>query len=245
MIDQPQVIVASSFQTAWINAARLLADNGWEIRNLVVQITNPRQFDREFHERFCEFAASVPVLAPKDVAYTVFPHELYRKRRTSQRLYAAYNRSGGLYDRTLSRVPNSWGTYFRRMTCYETPERVVNQLDQTIRAIRDDDRVFKGAFCIVIQVPGGETKRRRGGPCLNYIAVQRAGGSRAELGLLAVYRSHDFLVRAYGNYWGLCNLLCFLARETRSQPGPLTCVSSVAYVPGKKRKLSAFLGTLP
>ena len=80
---------------------------------------------------------------------------------------------------------------------------------------------------------------------MNYIAVQRAEGNNAELGLLAVYRSHDFLERAYGNYWGLCNLLNFMAKETKSLPGPLTCVSSAAYVPGQKRSLEQFLGTLP
>jgi len=218
------------------------------LRNLVVQITDAQQFDAALHQQVCQFATGARLLGPKDVAYTIFPHGLYRKRRTAQRLYVAYNRSGGLYERTQSRVSYSWGTYFRRMTWYETKEEVVNQLDHTIQAIRRDNgvgRVFRGAFCIVIQVPGRETKRRRGGPCLNYIAVQRAGGNQGELGLLGVYRSHDFLERAYGNYWGLCNLLGFLAKETDSRPGPLTCVSSVAYVPRSKRELSTFLGTLP
>ena len=244
MINQPALIVEDSFQTAWIEAARLLALSSWGIHNLVVQVTAPRLFDQALHDQVSQFAASVPVLGPKDVAYTIFPHVLYQKRRTPQRLYDAYNRDGGLYDRTQARV-RQWGTYFRRMTHYETAAGVVNQLDQTIAAIRSDNRVYKGAFCLVIQVPGGETKRRRGGPCLNYLAVQRGAGQNTQLGLLAVYRSHDFLERAYGNYWGLCNLLLFLAEETNSQPGPLTCVSSAAFVANKRAKLKSFLGTLP
>jgi hypothetical protein len=56
------------------------------------------------------------------------------------------------------------------------------------------------------------------------------------LGVLAVYRNHDFLQKAYGNYWALCNLLCFLAKETNTIAGPLTCVSSHAYVEGKQRR---------
>jgi hypothetical protein len=245
MINQPTVIVESSFQSAWVAAARLLAKNNWGLRNLVVQISDPRQLEPVLHEQVCQFAASAKVLGPKAVAYTIFPHNLYRKQGTAKNLFTAYNRPDGFFDHVQSMVPHQWGTYFRRMTNYKTTGDPVNQLDEIITAIRSDARVFKGAFCIVIQVPGGETKRRRGGPCLNYIAVQRAEGKSAELGLLAVYRSHDFLERAYGNYWGLCNLLNFMAKETKSQPGPLTCVSSVAYVPGQKRKLEKFLGTLP
>ena len=215
------------------------------MRNLVVQISDPRQLEPGLHDHVCRFAASAKVLGPKAVAYTIFPHNLYRTQRTATNLFKAYNRPGGLFDHVQSKVPHQWGTYFRRMTNYETAGGTVNQLDEIITAIQTDPRVFKGAFCIVIQVPGGETKRRRGGPCLNYIAVQRAEGKNAELGLLAVYRSHDFLERAYGNYWGLCNLLNFMAKETKSKPGPLTCISSVAYVPGQKRKLEQFLATLP
>jgi len=53
--------------------------------------------------------------------------------------------------------------------------------------------------------------------------------------------NHDFLERAYGNYWGLCNLLAFLAREVGGEPGPLTCMSSHAYVSGRKTALKALV----
>lgn len=245
MINQPTVIVEESFQTAWIAATRLLAENNWGMRNLVVQISDPGQLEPGLHAQVSQFATSAKVLGPKAVAYTIFPHNLYQKQGTAKKLFAAYNRPGGFFDHVQAMVPHQWGTYFRRMTNYETADGTVNQLEEILTAIQSDPRVFKGAFCMVIQVPGGETKRRRGGPCLNYVAVQRAEGKKAELGLLAIYRSHDFLERAYGNYWGLCNLLNFMAKETKSKPGPLTCISSVAYVPGQKQKLEKFLGTLP
>jgi hypothetical protein len=245
VIEQPEVIVRDSFQAAWIAAARRLQDTSWQSRNLIVQVTDPTNIDLRIHEDFCRFAEEVTVLPPKDVAYTIFPHGLYRKSKDRAALYSAYNRPGGLYQRTVHRVPGSWGTYFRRMTCYETAKGAVNQLEQVINAMLSDERVFKGAFSITIPVPGGETRRRRGGPCLNYIAVQRTEGSNTEVGLLCVYRSHDFLERAYGNYWGLCNLLGFIASETQSRPGPLTCISSLAFVPSHKTELCRFLRTLP
>ena len=96
------------------------------------------------------------------------------------------------------------------MTHYNGPDGTVNQLNNIIAAIRDRENLSKAAYTIVIQEPGGETVRPLGGPCLNYIAVQAEPGQAGQpltLGLLAVYRNHDFLERAYGNYWGLCNLL--------------------------------------
>ncbi len=54
--------------------------------------------------------------------------------------------------------------------------------------------------------------------------------SNPQLSLLCVYRNHDFLERAYGNYWGLCYLLNLIACETNMEPGTLTCISSHAYI---------------
>jgi len=185
------------------------------------------------------FAKSEGVLPPKDVAYTIFPHGLYQHRNGDE-LFTAYNKPGGFY----ARVKTGWGTYFRRMTSYKGANGRVNQLGNIIAAVRDRQNLSKAAYTIVIQHPGGETMRPLGGPCLNYIAVQAEPGEDGQpptIGLLAVYRNHDFLERAYGNYWGLCNLLMFLAKEVKGIPGPLTCVSSHAYVAGKKTALKTLV----
>lgn len=123
----------------------------------------------------------------------------------------------------------------------ENAECSMKQLAQVINAIRNRENVYRAALTIVVQHPGPETVRTRGGPCLNYLAVQTKPGPPLTLGLLAVYRNHDFLERAYGNYWGLCNLLGFLAREVNADEGPVTCVSSHAYVPTKRSDLKTFV----
>ena len=153
-------------------------------------------------------------LGPKHVAYTIFPHRLHAKCGTAAKLYNAYNRPKGLCERVVRRANNHWGTYFQRITAYPTSNGPVNQLDKIITAIRSDPNTFSAAFAMVIQKPGGETTRRLGGPCLNYVAVQLDAGPPLTLGLLCTYRNHDFLERAYGNYWGLSNLLRFMANET-------------------------------
>ena len=245
MINKPIVIHQSSFQLAWKEAATSIENNAWGINNLIVHINDPTFFDDNFHEAFSQFCASNSILGPKDVAYTIFPHKLYKTRRTADRLFRSYNRKGGLYERLRRRPRRGWGTYFHRMTNYELGGGRQNQLKNIIDAINNRLNIYKAAYTVVIQKPGSETIKPLGGPCLNYLAVQmEPRPTRALLGLLAVYRNHDFLKRAYGNYWGLCNLICFLSRETGSMPGPLTCVSSRAYVDRKKNRLSDFLGSI-
>lgn len=245
MIDNPQTVVRPSFQDGWAAGARILRDNHWDVRNLVVQIEKPCLIDAAVHQQLCDFSENIGILGPKHVAYTIFPHGLRRKDQQAEKLYHAYNRKRGLYERLVRRSANPWGTYFRRMTHYESPSGPVNQLKNILDAVQSDAMTYTGAFSMIIQEPGGEMMRRRGGPCLNYVAVQRERGDPSVLGLLCVYRSHDFLERAYGNYWGLCNLLAFMAEETDSQPGPLTCVASRAFVSAHKMKLRELLDTLP
>jgi len=225
LIGEPTVITGGSFQDVWKLAVQALGDNSWSLRNLIVHIANTTALDGKFHNAICAYARRNHILPPKDVAYTIFPHKLYERMRSASRLYEAYNRIGGLYSRTQHRA-HRWGTYFGRMTQYERGPHPVNQIDRIVKAIRERGSTHKAAYTIIIQHPGGETVQPLGGPCLNYIAVQLEKQKRRVLGLLAVYRNHDFLERAYGNYWGLCNLLSFLAKETKSDRGPLTCVSS-------------------
>jgi thymidylate synthase len=246
MINEPVCVVCDDFQEVWLEVARLLMASHWELRNLIVQIKNPGVLDQQFHDKISAFAQSEGLLGPKHVAYTIFPHGLYRNKGNATALFTAYNRSRGLFER-LHRLKPGWGTYFRRMTHYEGTKGTVNQLDNIITAVRNRENLSRAAYTIVIQRPGGETVRPVGGPCLNYIAVQAKSGQSGQpliLGLLAVYRNHDFLERAYGNYWGLCNLLMFLAQEVGGTPGPLTCLSSHAYVSDKKMALKALLDGL-
>ena len=79
------------------------------------------------------------------------------------------------------------------MIYYETGSgEIQNQLENIIHAIKVRSNISTAAYTIIIQKPGGETIRPLGGPCLNYIAVQLEPGNPVKLGLLAVYRNHDF-----------------------------------------------------
>lgn len=242
---EPHLIRKESFQGAWIEGVKLLNQNNWELRNLVVQIMNPLERNEDIHQQVIEFTRTNNLLNPKHVAYTIFPHGLYRDNHSAEELFSAYNRQGGFYNRIKRRSRRiRWGTYFRRMTFYKNNTLPVNQLRNIIESINVSNRVHKVTYTIIIQRPSGETTAPRGGPCLNFAIVQLEPLPQKTLGLLCLYRNQDFLERAYGNFWGLCNLLNFLANETNSIPGPLTCIISHAYANGRKQDLRSFIHEL-
>ncbi|MHB1456749.1 MAG: thymidylate synthase family protein [Armatimonadota bacterium] len=239
-MSTPVVVINESFQHAWANVVHLLHGCGWDCHNLVVQITDPLVFCSTEHSMVEAFAGSNDLQSPREVANTIFPSGIYRRSRSAAELFDRYDR---IYPRIMHRNHGGWGTYFRRMTSYGPPGSETNQLQNIINAIQSRSMTHSSAYTIVIPQPGGETTRPRGGPCLHYLAIQLDSNTRS-LGLLAVYRNHDFLRRAYGNYWGLCELTSFLANETGMSMGMVTCVSSHAYVAGMKRRLISLMEQL-
>lgn len=206
----------------------------------MVQIREPCIFDKALNDRIDDFARNNGFLSPRHVAYTIFPEGLYRDGTDAAHVFVSYNRKNGLYER-LHKRKKDWGTYFRRMTHYEGKDGMcINQLKNIIEAFRNRNAVYKAAYTMLIQYPGRETVKPLGGPCLNYLTVQ-ADPVPFTVGMMAVYRNHDFLRRAYGNYWGLCNLVAFIAKEIEAEIGPLNCVSSHAYIDSQKTALRSFV----
>lgn len=240
-MNDPFLIIEDSFQDAWIKAIIKLKENNWEMFNLLVNIKNPTLFNTSLNDYISDFLKYNTSFSAKDVAYTIFPHNLYEQYSDKEKLFSKY--MSRIYPWTRKKPHKGWGTYFGRMINYERDNMIINQLGNIINAINDRGKTSKAAFTIMIEKPGGETVRPLGAPCLNYIAVQIEHNKHRRISLLCVYRNHDFFRRAYGNYWGICNLLRFLASETNSKIGTITCISSHAYVDLKKTKLKEFMTT--
>ncbi len=232
-MEVPTVIEQDSFQSAWLAASRHLSENNWEAWNLVVQISEPDSFNASFSTNINEFCKTNSLLLPKHICYTIFPFGLYNGAGTRHQLFDRYINNFYRRVQRLLRIQkrySNWGTYFHRMVSYERDDHTVNQLENIITAINSRTTISRAAYTVVIEKPGTETIKKMGSPCLNYLAIQLERNSPARMGLLAIYRNHDFLERAYGNYWGLCKLLIFLCSETGCELGPVTCISSHAYV---------------
>lgn len=231
-MDLPYVINAPDIKVAYCNAIEFLSKNHWEYFNLVVQINDPTAIALGDVQEFTRFYTSMDVVTPKIVASTIFPEGMYRSARSRDELYHKYDTR--LYPKARR---GRWGTYFERMISYNYNDTSVNQLENIINKINSRGTSLKAAYTIYIQYPGSETTRKMGAPCLNYLAVQI---KQRRIGILAIYRNHDFLQRAFGNYLGLCNLIKFLSLETNNDIGMLTCISSHAFVSEKKQELLQF-----
>jgi len=230
------LIEAPNTSLAWIMAIDHILSRGNECSNLLVSIDNPVQTDPSIHAGYEQLAANHGLRSVKQVAYTIFPRSLYLKMdKDPDRLFNAYNRKGGVFERLKQRHKNrfGWGSYFHRMTRYPSFDsrgnrQVVNQLGSIVSMLNNRTNVLRAAYTMLIQIPSQDRNRVRGGPCLNYVALQLE--PTRTLNLLAVYRNHDFIERAYGNYLGLGHLMEFLCDQTDYALGKMNCLSSHATV---------------
>lgn len=240
-MNKPIVICEGNFQAAWRKVCIELSKNKWELWDIVVEIETPLLINMDYNNLVTQFAMDHNLIKPRDVAYTIFPYGFYYLDRDSERLYKKYWR---FFKYTRKKDHSGWGTYFERMISYPIENKKVDQLGNIIKSINNSTRDFRAAYTMIILKPGFENTKLLGSPCLNYLAVRTEPSSSGRaINLLAVYRNHDFLERAYGNYLGLCKLLEYIAYETVSNIGKVTCMSSHAFVNASKIDLKSFISS--
>lgn len=237
-MNEPVLIVANDFSLAWSKAIVELKNHNWLAWNFVVTIKNPAAKNDYAIDLLTTFAENKNLITPRQVQHTIFPSQFYKGNRVGNRekLYKCYNR---FYNQTRKAPHSGWGTYFKRMISYKTKDGYeYDQLGNIIDHINDRKNNFGSAHFMVIPQVGKESNKKMGSPCLNYVTIQvEKSGSEKTINLLAVYRNHDYRERTFGNYWGLCDLLQYICKETNSSIGSLTCVSSHAYVGSNKTEL--------
>lgn len=239
LLNKPNIV------GVWLKAMDHLRSSAHhEDFNVILEIDAPLDVsdtDRAVGARVNRFLTGHGVQALHTVANTIFPNDLYR-RYGAQGVFERYPEQ--VYPRIRKCRKNSWGTYVHRMVRRSDPAgNVVNPLRNVVSRLRTE---ITG---------GGNPKRARyelnlvdpfidlstsdptlpgdgramGGPCLSHLSFKlREEGS--VVALTAFYRSHYYVERALGNLLGLSNLLNFVAVESGLQPGPLTCISSMARI---------------
>lgn len=91
--------------------------------------------------------------------------------------------------------------------------------------------MFKSAYVVSVWSPAADGRRVRGAPCLLSIALQlERRGEEPVMDILALYRNHNFVDRALGNYVGLVHLHQFLCDHTPYVMGTMSCISSHATI---------------
>lgn len=227
---------------AWSAALAALLDNGGDAVNLTVAIAEPLTEVAGVRQTLDAFIgerrrAGRKVELVSTVANTIFPSAWYIERLgigAEEHLYELEHKA-----RPVSRRRNSRGTYFERMVAWPGPNgKEFNQLDHVIRRLRtarDLGHRRGNAYEVGVAMPddeiavpvmvAGKDRGTRGFPCLSHLSFSLHNGA---VHLSAIYRSHDFISRAYGNYVGLGRVLQFVGRQSGLPTGELTCLSASA-----------------
>lgn len=199
------------------------------------------------------------------VANTVFPISLYRPGTDGAAARFLTNALKGEQNRSHANR-RQWGTYLGRLVAYPARDGgTTNQLAVNLDRLRGTDREWSDLYEMPITSPDGDHNdpdwevpergpsatagavlhgdtrldaRRRGGPCLAHISLTLDYGV---VSMLALYRRHSYVTRAYGNFLGLARLLYFVAHESGHEVGNLLVVTGHATVdaPGRAQLLAA------
>lgn len=242
---------------AWLAAFTEMDRTRGNLVNLVVDIADPTVEDLGVRGAIDRAVAghlarkSKPIGNPQSVhtvANTIFPISLYRPGTpgAAERFMASALQieKGRCHARK-----KGWGTYLGRLVDYPAPDGSTNQLALMVDRLREE-RHWADLYEMPIAAPGDERmpcwegglepgatanavlhgdvrtdSRRRGGPCLAHVSVTL---DRGTLSMVALYRRHSYIARAYGNFLGLARLLCFLATESGHQVGSLMVVTGHA-----------------
>lgn len=229
---------------AWLNAASVLsAQPGLRLPHMVVTIADPTAEDPLIRQQLTTLLDTHGHQSIETVAGTLFPASLYHGKGTASDLYLLYQQAIPVLRRMKGNVS---GTYFERMISY--PIDAGGRLNQLERAVgRMSSALAQGigsrnahAQEIALSAPASDhdlgdvrisCPAKDNGlvsfPCLSHISLTL---EHRVVHMCAVYRSHYYVTRAYGNYVGLGRLLQFLAVESGAIRGELTCISTLAQV---------------
>lgn len=232
MRQQPDVIADATVHDCWRAATEHLLENGDRL-NLVVHIGNPAVVDDAELRRLDPRAVDPDVMSVFDVATTIFPRPGRHGTLGPEQLAQHYL---PVYARLKRRNGGGWGFYFQRLASFGSSH--ATQLARLVDGLSDWGRNHHGAF--VIHLSSAETDRPRpqGGPCWQYGQLMADDGV---LSMMAVYRSHDYFQKALGNFVGLGRLLAYVCGKTGHEIGSLTCVSTYAFLDGRRKAATRLL----
>ena len=226
------LIETDDLSTAWAEAVSFL--NGqpqYESWDLVVSIANPLLGRLAVRSALDECLSTTNRQSVATVANTVFPDHLW---------HTCVDRDS-LYRRYIAMLPklhrfsgNQRGLYFERLISWPPKSGApVNQLEAMIQRLDKQLKVAntkRFVYDLTVLSPEHDSFPI-GFPCLAYVNVKLRHG---KLCLLAHYRNHYFIARAYGNYLGLSHLQEYIASAVGIGCGPLVCVSAHATLDGPR-----------
>jgi hypothetical protein len=235
------IIRAKTCVSAWLQAVQhLRVKTDWRDYNLVLEIKEPLSLppnEKRISEEVNHFLIDHKKQPLSTVINTIFPASLYAKKGSSN-IFKEYT---AIREDMRSHPQRRWGTYFLRMIHKVDPsgkEKPVNPLENLIDKLKKEikTRAPKRAryelnlIDVFADIPIYDSVidkgHSMGGPCLSHLSFKLK--EDRTLLLTALYRSHYYIERALGNFFGLALLQDFVAREAGLKTGALVCHSTMA-----------------
>ena len=228
----------------WIKALEHLKQNKGRARNVMLELDKPNVVTQQ--DKVCIGLVDTALrehcdLSIQTVAGTIFPQGLYKRAGAAQ----LKSRFFKVMERAQKK--GTWGTYAMRLMCrpdhngnpFNPLQRVVDKLKHAAGPGNafmsnyelsvhgpDDLTMDEPAFCEVpLYSPARDSKVIQNYPCLSHLTFKLVDGA---IDLTAIYRSHWYAQRALGNLIGLSHLMDFVAAESGTKVGRLTCISTDA-----------------
>lgn len=240
-MKQSKTVEVGSVSQGWLGAcAALLAFPERIANHLLIRMSDPLPEDDAIRAYADTFLASLRYQPVDEVRNTIFPAEVAADLLDPDDLSADYVEH---YD-FIKKLGSPHGTYFGRMCAYPRSESGAgNQLAATaakLRRARAGSK-WKAVYEINIYSELRDTKKQRGFPCMSHLSFHLDGD---RLDCLATYRSHDLILKGYGNYLGLAELQRYLATASGFVPGELAVLAGHAVLnlsSAKRRELEELI----
>jgi thymidylate synthase len=220
---------------AWQNVVNYLIGHAKNNEtNIIVTIDSPTDFSdlKRWTKLYNPQLVDPESANIRQVINTIFPYAL-QSYFSDRRLF--YSKYEAIYRKGHNR---KWGTYFQRLISFgkgfETGH--INQLENAIMALRGD---APQKYFITFHLTASNIEsniRPLGGPCWQYGELTINEDNSVDL--IAIYRNHDYLNKALGNFIGLAKLLEFICSESGREPGKIIIHSIHAYSSKAISKLS-------
>lgn len=251
-----ELIPAPTRYAAWVEAARRLSSSG-EKRHLVLDIEKPWVItDQEkrafrvldaFYSQWRKKHPGKDVSSVKTVANTIFPNSIYDEGLEAldtvypDEVYPIIKKNWGTYAYRMLRAEdangnlimvtkNARGEYAQAKTERQRAKAVpFNPLLRMIKKMKAAVDANRPGACYELNIhrpTPGDAGRPLGGPCLSHLSFKLIA---REVHLTALYRHHDYTLKAPGNLLGLAQLQRCVAREAGARAGPLVVHSTLAY----------------
>jgi len=216
-----------SVSAAWAAALDVvLRDDDRHVNHLLIRATEPLPEVDEIRAAADALLADLGLQGVDTVRNTIFPYETALDVPEPDELTAEYLE---MYP-ALRSLGSPRGTYFGRMIAYPRADGTTsNQLVATVKKLRAANVGPRWTSIYEINIYNEQKDARltRSFPCMSHLAFH-LDGDRVDC--LAIYRSHDLIDKAYGNYLGLAQLQEYVAGQAGFLPGELAVLAGRGFI---------------